>query len=102
MNSFLSKVKVERKIINRVNSTTVGKNQLAGLSSGAIHNWALENTFSIESEVVKTLRVLSDLCNSLSDRSNESFAPVHLGRVEKINSEYSRLENELAKVEKKA
>jgi len=87
MNSFVRKVEAERSILTEVNIYTKGKGQLTGLSSSAIDNWCLFHNVELNGEVSNTLRNLSDLCNSLSDRSNESFVNIPIERIYKIKKE---------------
>ncbi|WXU00288.1 MAG: hypothetical protein Ctma_1001 [Catillopecten margaritatus gill symbiont] len=87
MNSFVRKVEAERSILTEVNIYTKGKGQLTGLSSSAIDNWCSFHNVELNGEVSNTLRNLSDLCNSLSDRSNESFVNIPIERIYKIKKE---------------
>lgn len=75
-NTFVNKVDAERRILRLVNSYTKGACQLSGLSWVAIGSWARQNGFLDSSELVERLRLLSDLCQRLSDRSHETFQPI--------------------------
>lgn len=74
-NTFLNKVEAERKVLSIVNKYTNRKFQLAGLSSAAIEEW--ERRLSITPrDCVKKIRELALICQSLSDRSHETFLPI--------------------------
>lgn len=87
-NSFLNKVSAERRVLSVINTHFRGKEQLAGLSKSAINLWQRRVGASATHEVIEALTVLADVCQSLSDRSNESFTRLN-PEVEK------RLETEL-------
>ncbi len=87
MNSFLRKVEAERSVLSIVNKYTKGKEQLTGLSGLAISKWCSINSVSEDNSVPKSLHILGDLCNSLSDRSNESFVKIPTERICKIKGE---------------
>lgn len=95
MNSFLRKVEAERNILSVVNIHTNGKGQLTGLSGSAIKNWCSFHNVSANSKVSRSLRSLADLCNSLSDRSNENFVRIPTERLLRIKTEMSVLKNTL-------
>jgi len=100
VNSFFKKVEVERTVIQEVNMVTYGDKQLSGLSWAAINNWCAVNTISQQSDLIYHLKSLSDLCNSLSDRSNENFLSVPIDRVERIKLELGLLKSELSNFHK--
>ena len=72
-NSFLSKVAAERQVLAIVNAKFAGSRQLAGLSSDAIKYWQVKVAPSASERLVAALLVLGEVCQSLSNRSNESF-----------------------------
>jgi hypothetical protein len=76
-NSFMSKVAAERRVLSIVNARFRGAEQLAGLSKSAIELWQRTVGDQAIEEVVATLIVLAELCQSLSDRSHESFKPLN-------------------------
>jgi len=87
MNSFLRKVDAERSVLSVVNSYTTGSGQLSGLSGLSIYNWCSFHNISTTSHVSVRLHSLADLCNSLSDRSNESFVKLPIERHDRIKIE---------------
>ena len=76
-NSFMSKVAAERRALSIVNARFRGAEQLAGLSKSAIELWQRTVGGQAVEQVVATLIVLAELCQSLSDRSHESFKPLN-------------------------
>ncbi len=96
MNSFLRKVEAERNVLSVVNIHTSGKGQLTGLSSSSISNWCIFHGVSEDSKASRSLRSLANLCNSLSDRSNENFVRIPTERLQKITAETVVLRNTLA------
>ncbi len=76
-NSFMSKVAAERRVLSIVNARFRGPKQLAGLSKSAIDLWQRTVGDQATEQVVAALLVLAELCQSLSDRSHESFKPLN-------------------------
>jgi len=72
-NTFFNKVTFERKVVDVVNSSDRYRAQLAGLSRAAIETWQRKVSLASESELVSLLVNLGQLCQTLSDRSHESF-----------------------------
>ena len=76
-NSFMSKVAAERCVLSIVNARFRGTEQLAGLSKSAIDLWQRTVGDRATEQVIAALVVLAELCQSLSDRSHESFKPLN-------------------------
>ena len=76
-NSFLNKVSAERRVLSIVNARFRGSEQLPGLSGPAIDLWKRKIADRASDEVIEILLVLSELCQTLSDRSHESFKPLN-------------------------
>ena len=91
-NSFLNKVSVERRILSVVNGRFRGAQQLAGLSRSAIELWQRTAGAQRSEDVVAHLMVLAELCQSLSDRSHESFNPLNSAVEERLDAELLSLE----------
>lgn len=98
MNTFIRKVDAERKVLSIINIYTKGKGQLTGLSSAAINNWSLFHKVSGESSIFLSINLLADLCNSLSDRSNENFVKIPTERLIKIDMELIVLRKSVRKL----
>lgn len=75
-NTFLSKVVAERAALAVVNSRYSGKRQLSGLSFAAIEQWRSKVSLPSTDPAVQVLVRLSTVAQTLSNRSNESFAPL--------------------------
>ncbi len=76
-NSFMNKVAAERRVLSIVNTRFRGSAQLAGLSKPAIELWQRTVGAQASNDVIATLIDLAELCQSLSDRSHESFKPLN-------------------------
>lgn len=76
-NSFFNKITFERKVVEAVNSTDSRDAQLPGLSQAAIATWERRTNRHNASELGDQLRRLGRLCQTLSDRSHESFRQLH-------------------------
>ena len=76
-NSFMNKVAAERRVLSIVNVRFRGSAQLPGLSKSAINLWRRTVGAQATDQVVAILIVLAELCQSLSDRSHESFKPLN-------------------------
>ncbi len=75
--SFINKVSAERRVLSIVNARFRGSAQLAGLSRSAIELWQRTVGAQASDPVVAPLVELAELCQSLSDRSHESFRPLN-------------------------
>ena len=75
-NTFLSKVVAERAALALVNRRFVGRLQLSGLSSSAIEQWRSKVSLPATHNVVQTLAKVSEVAQTLSNKSNESFTPL--------------------------
>lgn len=75
-NSFINRVSAERRALAVINEKMPYSKQLTGLSRPAIHEWrtrvGFEHTKDISLKIIK----VAELCQSLSDRSHETFFPV--------------------------
>jgi hypothetical protein len=93
MNTFLNKVDAEREVLRIVNQVTTRRRQLAGLSAGAISNWQTRNDIPFDHDCIPLLLELADVCQTLSDRSNENFLPLPKGKNDAIHEGIKTLRN---------
>ena len=91
MNSFLNKVSAERKVLATINNRLSRRMQLTGLSRVAISNWTSLVGINRSSELVSILTDLADACQTLSDRSNETFTSLDIKDSEKIDKKIGNL-----------
>jgi hypothetical protein len=75
-NTFLNKVVAERAALLVINRSYTGSRQLSGLSLPAIEQWRGKVALPADHVLVKTLVRLGDVAQTLSNKSNESFAPL--------------------------
>lgn len=94
-NTFLNRVSAERRVLALVNAKLSSKEQLAGLSQAAIHQWRVLAGLNNESPIISILTTLAKNCQRLSDRSNETFLPLDKTASEKIEKQLSVLKREL-------
>jgi len=73
----MNKVVAERRVLSIVNVHFHGRTQLSGLSKPAIELWQRTVGIQASNDIVAMLIVLAELCQSLSDRSHESFKPLN-------------------------
>jgi len=92
-NTFLNKVSAERRVLKIVNTRFKRKQQLTGLSRPAIQRW--QSLVGVEPGSLFSLLLfsLADQCQSLSDRSNETFAVIETERVELVNESIEELKS---------
>lgn len=94
-NTFLNRVSAERRVLSVVNGRFSRADQLTGLSRAAIARWCanvgLERTVSIK----PLLLSLSEKCQRLSDRSNETFLQIEQHAGASIERQLVELEGEL-------
>lgn len=95
-NSFVNKVTAERAILKVVNSYTNKNSQLTGLSWIAIEDWQRCNAVPPNSSIVIGLKELSDLCQVLSDRSQETFDPLDENVVKQVMARLEKLSQTFA------
>lgn len=82
---FINKIAAERVVVSSVNNHYDGFFELEGMTRIAINNWALRNGMDKNDKRVEVLLVVSDLCQSMSDRSQESFKKIDGTVMEEIN-----------------
>ena len=75
-NTFLSKVVAERAALAVINRSYSGNLQLSGLSLSAINQWRGKVALPADHQLVQTLVRLGEVAQTLSNKSNESFAPL--------------------------
>ncbi len=75
-NTFLSKVVAERAALAVINRSYSGGRQLSGLSLPAIEQWRGKVALPADHMLVQTLVRLGEVAQTLSNKSNESFAPL--------------------------
>lgn len=93
-NTFLNKVSAERRVLSVINNRLSSDTQLTGLSSAAIRRWQGQMAFDHKSSVVSLLIQLAEKCQSLSDRSNETFSLVEKADSDSIEELTVKLELE--------
>lgn len=86
-NPFINKVTAERKVLAIVNVHTPGNHQLTGLTAIAIIAWSRNVSFSHIEKITECLRILGQLCQRLSDRSQESFDTLDPSIMAKVDEE---------------
>ena len=91
-NTFLSKVVVERDALRVVNQSYSGSRQLSGLSLPAIEQWRGKVALPADDQLVQTLVSLGVVAQTLSNKSNESFAPL----TAEVKGEIDQLMKQLA------
>lgn len=95
-NTFISKVLAERKVLEIVNSCYSGELQLPGLSSSAIESWRCKVALPANHPLIESLVTLGSLTQTLSNRSNESFAPLDPSTEPEIRRKIAELPIKLA------
>lgn len=99
-NSFLNKVSAERRILSVVNARFHGSEQLAGLSRSAIDLWQRTVDTRVSDDIVAKLMVLAELCQSLSDRSHESFKPLDPKVEDRLEAELLALKTAVRQLQR--
>lgn len=97
-NTFLNRVSAERRVLSVVNENFSREGELAGLSQAAISRW---RTVVVGAEwsstIIPLLNALAEQCQSLSDRSNETFMPIEEAQAKEIDKRLMILKSELQK-----
>lgn len=83
-NTFLNRVSAERRVLSVVNERLPRNMQLTGLSQAAIERWRSVVGIGKTSSLSAILITVAELCQRLSDRSNETFMPIEKSDSEKI------------------
>ncbi len=94
-NTFLNRVSAERRVLTVVNEFFPRDKQLTGLSQAAISHWVTSIGFDRTVYIRPLLISLAEMCQRLSDRSNETFMPIEKVQVEMIGKQLENLRNEL-------
>ena len=84
-NTFLNKVVAERNALAVVNSAYRGSLQLSGLSVAAIKSWQNKVLLPTSHRAVQILLALGEVAQTLSNRSNESFASLNANVQAKLD-----------------
>lgn len=98
MNNFDNRLKIQREVIKIINKNISLNENLTGLSSDAILRWSLENNIDNKSEVISTLKSIS---NSLSFIANRSQAPIEPNSKidnKNLEKEISKLADGISKI----
>ena len=93
-NTFGNRVATERRVLTAINRRLGRDQQLAGLSRPAIYLWAAGMNRNLGDKFVQRLLEIGELCQSLSDRSHETFIPLSPARVHKLEEVIGCLESE--------
>lgn len=94
-NTFLNRVTAERRVLSVVNGFFSNKYQLTGLSNASIKNWSNKVKIQSSSSIYLLLISLSEKCQRLSDRSNETFQAIEIEQMKNIESQLKELEEKL-------
>lgn len=71
MNEFNNRMNVQRQVLALVNMRGSTREELCGLSDGAIVRWASANALSADDNVLHLLRRISDKLSFLATKSQE-------------------------------
>ncbi len=96
-NTFLNRVTAERRVLTLVNERFSNELELTGLSQAAISRWLTVIGAERSNSILPLLKSLAELCQRLSDRSNETFMPIEVSQVEEIEKQLLLLKSELWK-----
>ncbi len=73
MEDFLNRITAQRKVVNIVNKETQFLFPLVSLSAKSIERWKSENSVSADSELMKTLYIISSKLFFLANKSQEQI-----------------------------
>lgn len=90
-NTFLDKIKMERKVLKVINQASSSGAMLHGLSKPAIESWKKRSNLSNVHEITNLLLEISTKCSLLSHRSGEL-------RPEATPEKFAEIENEIKKL----
>lgn len=96
-NTFLNRVSAERRVLSVVNRKLSRANQLTGLSKAAISRWCTKVGLERTASINPILLSLAEMCQRLSDRSNETFLQIEQHEAASIEWQLVELEKELEK-----
>jgi len=86
MSEFNNRIAAQREVVKSINGCC-WKEELFGLSSGAIDRWIAENDVDPSSVLVKLIREVADKLFFLSNKSQEQ-----------VTDDYKLLSNEVARL----
>lgn len=73
MNEFNNRINVQRQVLACVNRRGLTREELCGLSDGAISRWASTNSVSADDGILALLRRISDRLSFLATKSQEQI-----------------------------
>ena len=73
MNEFNNRMNVQRQVLACVNSQELTREELCGLSDGAISRWAASNAISPDDNALVLLRQIGDKLSFLATKSQEQI-----------------------------
>ncbi|KAA9332774.1 hypothetical protein [Adhaeribacter soli] len=73
MNEFLNRITAQREVIKIINKQNENIFPLAGLSAKSLERWKIDNSISEESELMKTLYLISSKLFFLANKSQEQI-----------------------------
>ena len=88
---FLNKVTAERTVLSAINNHYVDYEALQGLTKISIKSWIQNNKIEPHDARINLLFRISDLCQTMSDRSQESFESIDSKVMDKVNKNIPKL-----------
>jgi hypothetical protein len=85
MDSFISRMEAQRRVLQTVNRKKWDKEELFGLSSKAIDRWVITNRVDPESRLVQLIKTTSEKLFFLANKSQET-----------VSSEYKTMSHEIS------
>lgn len=89
MDSFISRIEAQRKVLQIVNRKKWDREELFGLSSKAIDRWVVTNRVNPESRLVQLIKTTSEKLFFLANKSQET-----------VSSEYKAVSHEISMLTK--
>jgi len=97
MNEFNNRMNVQRQVLACVNKRRLAREELCGLSDGAITRWATRNGISPANNALILLRRIGDKLSFLATKSQEQITDDYKKLSAEITGLTRELENEMKK-----
>ncbi|TAJ82641.1 MAG: hypothetical protein EPO42_01150 [Gallionellaceae bacterium] len=97
MNEFSNRIESQRHVLQLVNQSKWGKEELFGLSSKAIERWISVNLIDPESRLVRLVKESAAKLFFLANKSQEQITDEYIAMSNEVASIAKAIEMELAK-----
>lgn len=97
MDEFLNRITAQRRVINMINKEQKFSSPLVGLSVKSLQRWKQENSVSDNSEILKSLMMISSKLFFLANKSQEQITDEYKLLSKYVNELIDQLRDKIQK-----